>query len=147
MFFTQNSVHTPTALRFQAKYSQLVWEEIAKIQKGNDDYLKAQALLSICSCCIVFRWADFARQYIQKACHAANAASLQFIPKDGRPPGYSEQVRERSTVLSQLIYFENYLFLAYGSPEPNLTARIEIEFRNELQVGGRGTRKFVCVIY
>ena len=54
MYFTQESVHPTAALRFQARYSQLAWEELAKIQKGNDDYLKAQAMLSISSCCIVF---------------------------------------------------------------------------------------------
>ena len=147
MYFSQESVHPHAALRFQARYSQLAWEELAKMQKGNDDYLKAQAMLSISSCCIVFRWIDFARQYIQKACHAVNTASLQFIPKYGQPPEYSEQVRERSTVLSQVIYFENYLFLAYGGPEPNLTAKIEKEFWHELQVGDRGTRKFMYMAY
>jgi len=147
MYFDQDSVHTPAALRFQARYSQLAWEELAKIQKGNDDYLKAQAMLSISSCCIVFRWIDFARQYIRKACHSANAAGLQFIPKYGKPPEYSEQVRERSAVLSQVIYFENYLFLVYGGPEPSLTARIEREFRHELQVGNPGTRRSMCVAY
>ena len=147
MYFTQDSVHTPAALRFQARYSQLAWEELAKIQKGNDDYLKTQAMLSISSCCIVFRWIDFARQYIQKACHAANAAGLQFIPKYGQSPEYSEQIREGSAVLSQIIYFENFLFLAYGGPEPSLTARIEREFRHELQVGDLATRGFVYVVY
>ena len=147
MYFIQDSVRTPAAIRFQARYSQLAWEELAKIQKGNDDYLKAQAMLSISSCCIVFRWIDFARQYIQKACHAANAASLQFIPKYGQPPEYSEKVRERSAVLSQVIYFENYLFLTYGGPEPSLTARIEKEFRHELQVGDLGTRRFMYVTH
>ena len=147
MFFAQDLANIPTALRSQARYAQLAWEELAKIQKGDDDYLKAQAMLSIGSCCIVFRWIDFARQYIQKACRAANMASLQFIPKYGQPPEYSEQVRERSAVLSQVIYFENYLFLAYGGPEPSMTARIEKEFRHELQVGNRGTREFIYVAY
>jgi len=59
---------------------------------------------------------------------------LQFIPTYGQPPEYSEEFRERSTILSQAIYFENYMFLARGGLEPKLTVRIEREFRHELQV-------------
>lgn len=137
LYFAQNAVYAPAALRFQARYSQLAWEELSKVQQGDNDYLKAQTMLSVSSCCIVFRWADFGRQYIQKACHVINAAGLQFIPTYGPPPEYSELVRERSAVLSQVMYFENYLFLAYGGQEPKLMARIEKEFRCELQVGDR----------
>lgn len=147
MYFAQSFVRTPAALDFQAKYAQFVWEELAKVQKGSCNYLKAQAMLSICSCCIVFRWIDFARQYVQKACRVINAAGLQFIPTYGQPPKYSEEVRERSTVLSQVIYFENYLFLAHGGREPELTARIEKEFLHELQVWNRGSRKPVYVTH
>lgn len=147
MHFVQDSVHVPDALNQQAKYAQLAWEELAKVQRGKDDYLKAQSMLSIGTCCVVFRWVDYARQYIQKACGVVNTTSLQFIPKYGHPPEYSEQVRERSTILSQVIYFENYMFLTYGGSEPNLTARIEREFRHELQVGGRGSHDFMYVTH
>ena len=147
MYFSRDFLQTPAASHFQARYSQLVWEELAAIQKGDDDDFKAQVMLSISSCCLVFRWIDFARRYIQKACHAINTAGLQFIPVYGQPPEYSEEVRERSTVLSQVIYFENYLFLAYGRPEPKLTARIEKEFRHELQVGTRCACEFVYVTH
>ena len=146
MYFTQNLIPIPAAVQFQAKYTQLVWEEFAEIREGND-HLKAQAMLSICSCSLVLRWVDFAREYIRKACRVVNAANLQFIPAYGRPPEYSEKVRERSTVLSQIIYFENYLFLAYGDPEPRLTARIEKEFRHELQVRKRDTSRFMHVTH
>ena len=135
MFFAKNFANTPSAPRIQARYSQLAWEELAKIQEGADDFLKVQALLSICSCCTVFLWVGFALDYARKACRVIDSAKLQFIPTYGRPPEYSEEVRQRSTTLSQVIYFENYLFLARGGPEPQLTARIEREFRHELQVG------------
>jgi hypothetical protein len=135
MYFVSNFAHTPAAVHFQAKYCQLTWEELAKIQKGDNDGLKAQAMLSVSSCSIVFRWFRIAGPYIQKACRVVNTASLQFIPRYGQPPEYSEEVRERSTILSQVIYFENYWFLACGGPEPKLTARIEKEFRHELRVG------------
>ena len=135
MLSSQTFNTTPAAFDLQAKYSQLAWEELAEIQKGNDDFLKAQAMLSISSCCIVFRWVGFARQYVQKTCRVIDSARLCFIPKYGQPPEYSEEVRQRSTVLSQAIYLENYLFLACGGPEPKFTARIEKEYRQELQVG------------
>lgn len=135
MLFSQDFNRTPSAPEFQAKISQFAWEELAKIQQGNDDFLKVQAMLSVSSCCIVFRWVGYARQYIQKTCRIIDSARLRFIPTYGHPPEYSEEVRQRSTVLSQAIYFENYLFLACGGSEPKLTARIEREFRRELQVG------------
>ena len=143
MFFVQDFIHTSPALHLQARYSQLVWEELANIQKGNDDGLKVQAMLSICTCCLVLRWINFARQYIQKACRIINSKNLQFIPMYGQPPEYSEEVREKTTILSQSIYFENYLFLVCGGPEPRLTAKIEKEFRHELQVGNRDIFKFM----
>jgi len=135
MYFSKNLERVPSAVQFQAKYCQLAWEELIKIRNGNDDHLKAQAMMSVSSCCIVFRWTELARQYIQKACQVVNTAGLQFIPAHGQPPEYSERVRERSTVLSQIIYFENFLFLTYGGQEPSLTTRIEKEFRHELEVG------------
>jgi hypothetical protein len=143
MHFAQNFIHTPAAPEFQAKYSQLAWEELAKIQDGDDDTLKVQAMLSICSCCIVFRWVGFARQYAQKACRVVDSTRLRFLPTYGRLPEYSEEVRERSTVLSQIIYLENYLFLACGGPEPKLTVRIEKEYRHELQVRWCDTLEFM----
>ena len=135
MLCSQIFISTPAASDLQARYSQFTWEELAKIQEGNDNFLKAQAMLSICSCCIVFRWLDFARQYIRKTCRVIDSVKLCFIPTYGQPPEYSEDVRQKSTVLSQAIYFENYLFLACDGPEPKLTARIEREYRYELQVG------------
>jgi hypothetical protein len=134
MLCSQSLIHTPAAAELQAKYSQFAWEELAKIQEGNDDCLKAQAMLSISSCCIVFRWVAFSCQYVQKTCRVIDSAKLRFIPTSGQPPEYSEELRQRSAVLSQVIYFENYLFLACGEPEPKFTIRIEKEYRHELQV-------------
>lgn len=135
MLCSQNYDRTPAAFEFQAKYSQFAWEELAKIQQGDNNFLKVQAMLSISTCCIVFRWIDYARQYVQKTCSIIDSTRLRFIPTYGQPPEYSEEVRHKSTALSQAIYFENYLFLARGGPEPKLTARIEREYRHELQVG------------
>jgi len=146
-YFSQSFLQSPGALDFQARYAQLAWEELAKMQKVDNAELKAQAMLSISSCCLIFRWTEFARQYLHKACRIINTASLRFIPTCGQPQAYSEEVRERSAILSQVIYFENYLFLTCGGPEPNLTARIESEFRYELQVGNLGTCELVCATH
>lgn len=62
-----------------------------------------------------------------------HAANLRFVPAIGSPPGLSEDVRERAVVLSQIIYFESYMFLAVDGAEPKFISRIEKEFRYELQ--------------
>ena len=147
MHFYQSFIQTPGAPHLQARHSQSVWEGLAKILKGNNNVLKAQAVLSISTCCLIFRWIDYAHQYLHKACRLINMANLQFIPTCGQPPAYSEEICERSAILSQAIYFENYLFLTCGGAEPKSTARIEREFRCDLQVGNRGTCKLVCVAH
>ena len=63
---------------------------------------------------------------------AINAAKLQFIPTSGRPPELTDDLLEGFAVLSQTIYFENYLFLTIDGIEPKMTVRIENEFRHEL---------------
>jgi hypothetical protein len=127
----------PTMVRPLAKNVQLVFEQLAEINRGSDAYLKAQAHLSIATGGLYGGWFKHPRQYLTKACITLNAASLRFIPAIGRPPGLTEDVQERLAVLSQTIYFENYLFLAVDGTEPKMTTRIEKEFRHDLQVGVR----------
>ena len=74
------------------------------------------------------------REYLTKACIALNVAKLRFIPDTGCPPVFTEDVHERLAVLSQVIYLEHHLFFAVDGLEPRMTARIEKEFRHELQV-------------
>ena len=121
-------------VRLHAKYSQLSWEQVAEISKGSDAILKAQVFLYIATASLYTRWFEHSRQCLTKACIALNAASLRFIPVIGRPPELTENVHERFAILSQLIYFENYMCLAMDGIEPKMTARIEKEFRHELQV-------------
>lgn len=71
---------------------------------------------------------------MQKSCEAVDTAGLQFVPTYGRPPVFSEALHEKLSVLSQIIYFENFLFLTAGGTEPMKTARIEKEFRYQLPV-------------
>jgi len=125
---------SPTMVRLHAKHGQLALKQLAEIIKGSDANLQAQALLYVAAASLYSRWFVVSRKYIRKACIALNAASLRFIPTTGHPPGLTEDVRERLVVLSQIIYFENYMFLAVDGTEPKMTARIEKEFRHELQV-------------
>lgn len=133
MHFRANITDSVETVRLHAKHGQLAFEQAAEINKGNDPYIKAQAFLQIATASLYGRWFEFCRQYLTKACLAINAAKLQFIPATGRLPKLTEDVFERLAILSQNIYFENYMFLAVDGVEPNMTAGIEREFRQELQ--------------
>ena len=127
----------PEMLRLHAKYGQLAFEQVVEIVKGNDANLTAQVFLYVAAVCLYERWFRLSRQYLTKACIALNAASLQFTPATGRPPALTEDVHERLVILSQAIYLENYHYLAVDGVEPKMTARIEKEFRHELEVSVR----------
>ena len=122
------------AVRLRAKHGQFAFEQLAEINKGSDASLKVHAFLCIVSASLYGRWFHLSREYLTKTCIALNAAKLRFIPDTGRPPGLTEDVHERLATLSQVIYFEYYLFLTMDGFEPKMTARIEKEFRHELQV-------------
>ena len=123
-------------IQLRARHSQRAWEQIADISTGSDANLLVQVFFSITTMGLHARWFEFGRQYLTKTCIALNAAKLQFIPATGRPPGLTEDIRERLVVLSQVIYMESYMFLAIDGIEPKMTDRIEKEFRHELQVRG-----------
>ena len=117
-----------------AKYGQLSLKYVLEISKGNNMDLQVQVYLYVTTVSLHGRWFKNTRRYLTKACVALNAAKLRFIPGAGRPPEFTEDVHERLATLSQLIYFENYMFFAVDGLEPKMTARIEKEFRQELQV-------------
>jgi hypothetical protein len=117
-----------------AKYAQLAMEQVAEANRGCDAYLKTQISLLTATASLRARWPKLSREYLTAACVVLNAAKLRFIPTTGHPPELTEDVRERLAILSQNIYFENYLFLAVDGIEPKMTTRIEKEFINELQV-------------
>ena len=123
-----------TMVRLQAKYSQKAWETLIEIHKTGDQKLKAQALLVFVYVLVIIGFAAGPPLYLLKVCTLINGANLRFLPVYGRPPELSEQVREDTAVLSQAIYMENYLYLALGGSAPVMTARIEREFRMDLQV-------------
>ena len=129
--------NSPVMVRLLAKNTQGIFEQLTEVNKRGDPYAKAHVFLHLATYCLRNRWLKITRKYITKACTALNAAMLRFIPATGRPPRLTDDVYERLVTLSQIIYLENYMFLAVDGMEPTMTARIEREFRNELQVRAR----------
>ena len=125
---------SPAMIKLHARYVQTSLELLTEISEGHDWELKAQVMLWVASGSIVMRLGSLTASYIEKSCDAIDAGGLQFIPTYGRPPAFSEDLHERLSALSQIIYFENFIFLTCGGPEPTRTARIEKEFRHQLQV-------------
>lgn len=125
---------SPPMVLLHARYIQSFWEELANIHQGNNYDLKVQSLLFLIAGCMFVRFPRLAGLYLWKTCKMVNAAGMRFIPRYGHPPVYSDEVHEKSTVLSQLIWMENYLFLTCDGERPKLTARVEEEFRSELPV-------------
>ena len=118
----------------QAKYVQASLELLTEIFKGRDWELRAQVALWVASGSIIMRLTHLTPSYIEKCCEAVNMARLQFIPTYGRPPPLSQDLHEKLSILSQIIYLENFWFLTCGGAEPTMTTRIEKEFRHQLQV-------------
>ena len=121
-------------IKLHARYVQASLELLTEISEGHDWELKTQVMLWVASGSIVMRLGVLTASYIEKSCDAIDAGGLQFIPTYGRPPAFSEDLHERLSALSQIIYFENFIFLTCGGPEPVRAARIEKEFRHRLQV-------------
>jgi len=121
-------------IRLLARYIQKAWEALIEIYRGDDQRLAAQGLLLYLHSVIVMGFPSRVWFYLPKLYELIDNGNLRFLPLYGRPPELSEQVREDAAVLSQAIYLENYLYLALGGPAPVKTARIEREFRQDLQV-------------
>ena len=134
MHLCEGMDNSPAMVRLQARHVQSSLELLAEILGGRDLELKAQVALWVAAGSLIMRLSDLTYPYIERACEAVNSAGLQFIPTYGRPPEYTESLHEKLSVLSQIIYFENYLFLTCGGANPTMTARIEEEFRCRLQV-------------
>ena len=125
---------SPAMLQLQKKHAQRTLEHMSIAGKSDNAELQVQIFLSTASGCLFQRMFQPARFYLTKACGVMNAADMRFIPVFGRPPELTEEVQERLAALSQIVYMENYLFLAIDRTPPTMTARIEKEFRRGLQV-------------
>ena len=134
MHFCGGIDDSPAMVRLQAKYAQKSFESLIDIIGGHDWELIAQAALWVVAGSIIVRLDHITRPYIKKTCDAVNTAGLQFIPVYGRPPEFSEDLHEKLSILSQIIYFENFLFLTCDGAKPTMTARLENQFRHQLQV-------------
>jgi len=126
---------TPGMVWLHARRTQIAWESLAELVKGNDHKLKVQAFLMIGASYMHMSMMQSAFLYIQKSCDYIKAGNLRFVPTYGRPPEFSEELHETLTVLSQAIYWSNYSFLVCGGLGPHVTAELEKEFRQELPVG------------
>ena len=126
--------NSPAMIRLRAEHAQMSSDSLVGILKICDCELVAQAAVLVIAGSIILRLNEATRLYIQRSSEAINAAKLQFIPTYGQPPEYSEGLHERLSALSQIIYFENFLFLVCGWAEPTVTTRIEMEFRHQLRV-------------
>lgn len=142
MYFCQGMESSPGMIRLQAKHLQRCFEWLAEIFNGDDWELRAQIALWATSFSITLSIDRSTSLYMQRSCEAINTAGLKFVPTYGRPPEFSEALHEKLSVLSQIIYFENFLFLTWGGAEPMMTARIEEEFRYQLPV--RSPRRHLC---
>lgn len=125
---------SPAMIKRHARYVQASLELLTEISEGHDWELKAQVMIWVASGSIVMRLGNLTSTYVEKSCDAVDAGGLQFIPTYGRPPAFSEVLHERLSTLSHIIYLENFVFLTCGGAEPVRTARIEKEFRHQLQV-------------
>ena len=134
MHFCTGVGDSPAMIRLHAKHAQRALEQILEADKSDDTELRAEVSVYSTSACLSQRWFQIARSFLTRGCSAVNTANLRFIPASGRPPELTEEVQEKFAVLSQLVYLENYLFLAIDQITPNMTVRIEKEFRYELQV-------------
>ena len=134
MHFCRGMEDSPAMIKRQARHLQRTLELLADVFNGPDVELEAQAALWAAAGSIIMPVTHLDPLYIKKSCEAINTAGLQFIPTYGRPPEFSEDLHEKLSLLSQAIYFENYLFLTYDGAEPTMTARLEKEFRHHLQV-------------
>ena len=134
MYYCDDIDSSPAIVRLQARYAQMAFEQLKEIFDGRNWELQAQVALWTAAASFTLSRDNFTLLYTRKGCQAINTAGLQYVPTCGRPPEFSETLHEKLSVLSQAIYFENFLFLTCGKSEPTMTTRIEKEFRCRLPV-------------
>ena len=125
---------SPAMIWLQARYVQTSLETLVQLCGSDRERTKAQALLLTVQTALLIGFTILAQLHLLKACKIIERAKLRYVPEHGRPADLSDQVREEVSVLSQAIFLENYLFLAFNGPAPVRTAGFEREFRFDLQV-------------
>ena len=128
----------PTAanIRLQANYAQIVMESLIQLNETNQEITKLQALVSAIHASILVGFMASGQLNLLMASKIIAKAKLRFLMEYEPPAELSERVLEDFSVLSQVIYLDNYFYLTSdGSvPVPVQTAGIEREFRFDLQV-------------
>jgi hypothetical protein len=134
MLFSPDVDNTPAMVLFHARRAQTAWECLAEVFQGKDYRVNIQVSILAASSYILICMTQTALLYLYKTCCFIEAGGMQFVPTSGHPPEFSEDLHETLVALSQTIYWANYLFLMRNGPEPRSTAKLEREFRQELQV-------------
>jgi hypothetical protein len=134
---------TPSVARLQARYVQMVLETLVQLNRTNQERTRVQALVSGIHASILIGFKALAQLHLHRAHKIIEKANLRFLPEYGPPAKLSDQVREDISVLSQVIYLENYLYLMLGGSAPVRTAGIEREFMLDLEV--REISRFLVV--
>ena len=127
---------TTANIRLQANNAQIIMESLIQLNKTNQEGTKVQALVSAIHACIIVGFTASAQLNLLRASEIIAKAKLRFLMEYEPPAELSERVLEDVSVLSQVIYLDNYFYLTSdGSvPVPVQTAGIEREFRSDLQV-------------
>ena len=139
MYLSKAPDDSPATVRLLAEHIENAWVSFFETH----GILKVQGVVLLVHAFVIMGLPKTAPSFLRKAFEIINKADLRFLPVYGRPAELSEQVREDAAVLSQAIYLENYFYLTLGGPAPMMGARIEKEFRLDLQVG---TIHFHCSV-
>lgn len=134
MYFCEGMGSSVAMVYLHAKYIQMSTEFIADMFKTRNWEVVSQATVWIMAGSIILKLGNVAHRWVRPGCEAITAARHQIIPACGQPPEFSEALHEKLSILTQAIYFENFLFLACGGVEPTMTAKLEVEFRHQLRV-------------
>ena len=105
---------TTAMVRSHARRVQMAWEALAELFERSDYGTRVQAAVLVVSSRVYMCMPQIALLYIQNTCDFIKAGELRFVPPCGRPPEFSEELHENLSVLSQTIYWANYLFLMCG---------------------------------
>lgn len=118
----------------KAYFTQLAFESLAETRVEDDTFLHAQALQTLASKFLAFRYPLWAKHLLERAFAAVYKYDIRFMPRQEAQliPTFSEEIHERAMCLSQLIYAQICLDLLYESS--NILVELENQMEDELAV-------------